>query len=220
MAIFSNLVLAVISKNEDDAGTSNPLNLTININGEDVVDKDFGSDLDEGEAGLDVTTLSTPFDSTGLTNSSIRLGIRDDNAWGPQDVLLFGQTSPLWDPIGRTVALAMETELTHWLSADSSEGHLTMPLRLVSPGSTATVIHRVLLLVRTAWEAGADTETDSPIGLQITAGGNLVLDQVIADSPQPDLEAAKTNWYLLKAAVPFTKGCPIQRRHQLAHTWR
>ncbi len=206
MAIFSNVFLAVISKNEDDAGTSNLLNLTINIDGDDVLDKDFEADLDDGEAELfGASSLPTPFDSIALTNSSIRLGIRDDNAWGPQDVLLFGQTQPAWEP-GRTVALAMETNLSHWLSSDNSEGHLTMPIRLVGSGSSATVIRRVLLLVHTAWEYSTDTETDSPIQLQITAGGNLVLQQQIVDTPQPDLEAAKTNWYLMDAAVPFTRG--------------
>ena len=50
-----------------------------------------------------------------------------------------------------------------------------MPIRLVGSGSSATVIRRVLLLVHTAWEYSTDTETDSPIQLQITAGGNLVL---------------------------------------------
>ena len=72
MAIFSNVFLAVISKNEDDAGTSNLLNLTINIDGDDVLDKDFEADLDDGEAEAlsEPTSLPIPFDSTALTNSS------------------------------------------------------------------------------------------------------------------------------------------------------
>jgi hypothetical protein len=99
----------------------------------------------------------------------------------------------------------METDLTHWLSTDPSEGHLTMPVRLVGPGSPGTLIRRVLLLVHTRWQYDSDPETDSPIQLEITAGGNLVLKQEIEDTPQDDLESATTNWYVLDAAVPFTK---------------
>ena len=214
MAIVDNLWLAAITKNEDDAGSSNRFNLTINIDGGDVFDQDFtlgggapGEEqvgLDQGQAGLqDSGPLSTPFESNALTSSSIRLGIRGDNAWGPQHVLLLGRTQPSFEP-GRTVALAMETDLAHRLSSDTSEGHLTMRLRLVGAGSSATVIRRVLLLVHTA--GGNDTETDNSIQLQIAAGGNLVLHQKITDTPQDDLEQYTPNWYFLDVEAPFTRG--------------
>ena len=206
MPIFDNLFLAVLTKNEDDAGTSSDFNVTVNIDGEDVLDKDYDSDLDQAEAGLmGFGPLPAPLDTTGLTNSSIRLGIRDDDAWGPQDVLLFGQVQADFLP-RRTVALAMETDLTRWLSTDSSEGLLTMPVRLVSPGGPTTLIRRVLLLVHTMWQYRSDTETDSPIELEIVAGGNLVLKQEIHDTPQDDLESSVSNWYLLDAAAPFSRG--------------
>lgn len=206
MATFENLYLAVLTKNEDDADTSSTLNMTVDIDGQDIFDQDYPPDMDEGEAELlGGGLLETPLDMTGLTNSSIRLGIRDDDAWGPQHVLVFGQTQPGFVP-GHTAALAMETDLVHWLSTDSSEGHLTMPIRLVSPGDSSTVIRRVLLLVDTIWEDGSDTGTDSPIELQIVAGGNLVLKETIPDTPQPDLEPATTNWYFVDAAVPFARG--------------
>jgi hypothetical protein len=205
MAVFDNLFLAFLTKHEDDAGTSSTLNLTVNVDGEDILDKDYGADVEDGEAELlGFGTLPTPLDANGMTNSSIRLGIRDDNAWGPQHVLLFGQAQADFEP-GRTLALAMETDLEHWLSTDSSEGHLTMPLRLVGPGGQTTLIRRVLLLVRTIWQYDTDTETDSAIELEIRAGGNLVLKQQVPDTPQPDLEEATTNWYVLDAAVPFTR---------------
>jgi len=206
MPTFENLFLAVLTKNEDDAGTSCNLNVTINVDGIDVFDRDYSADLDDAEAGLlGGGALEAPLDSSGFTNSSIRVGIRDDDAFGPQDVLLFGQVQPDFVP-GRTVALAMESDLTHWLSTDSDEGHLTMPVRLVSPGSSTTLIRRVLLLVDTIWEYSSDTETDSAIELEITAAGNLVLKEEIGDTPQPDLEAATTNWYMLDVAAPFTRG--------------
>jgi hypothetical protein len=204
--IFNSLFLAFLTKNEDDAGTSSMLNLTVNVAGDDILDRDFGTDVDDAGADwLWSNTLPAPFDSSGLTNSSIRLGIRDDDAWAPQEVLLFGQAEPDFQP-GRIVALAMESDVQHWLSTDSSEGNLTMPLRLVSSGSSATIIRRVLMIVETVWSnVFGDTATDSPIELEVRAAGNVVLKQEIDDTAQDDLEKGTTNWYVFDAAVPFTR---------------
>jgi hypothetical protein len=224
MATIEKLWLATLTKNEDDAGTdAGALNLTIDIDGEDLADIDFGflngsggglgpdsGWLDQGQAAISGGAygnpgepLPSPIDSNLLTNSSIRLGIRDDDAWGPQHVLVVGQTLPEFVP-SQIIALAMETDLTHWLSTDSSEGHLTMPIRLVGSGSATTLVRKVLLLVYTA--SGGNVETDSPIQLQISAGGALVADQTIIDTPQDDLEQYTANWYFVDVAVPFTKG--------------
>ncbi|HET9716136.1 MAG TPA: hypothetical protein VFP60_08125 [Pseudolabrys sp.] len=227
MPTIEKIWLATLTKNEDDAGTDvGVLNLTIDIDGQDLADIDFGfmngsgplsgglgpdsGWLEQGQAAISGGTnsepgelLPNPIDASLLTNSSIRLGIRDDDAWAPQQVLVFGQTQPEWSP-SQIVALAMETDLTHWLSTDSSEGHLTMPLRLVGPGSATTVIRKVMLLVYTG--SGSNVETDSPIRLQITAGGAIVADQTIADTPQDDLEQYTGNWHPVDVAVPFTKG--------------
>jgi hypothetical protein len=119
VAIIDKLWLATLTKGEDDAGTSaNKLNLTINIYGQDVADMNFaflrgsgplsgglGPDSDwlgQNQAAISGGSyddpgepLNDPIDSNLLTNSSIRLGIRDDDAWGPRHVLLFGGTPPL-----------------------------------------------------------------------------------------------------------------------------
>jgi hypothetical protein len=229
MAIVEKLWLATLTRNQDDAGTdAGALNLTIDINGEDVADIDFGfmngsgplsgglgpnsGWLDQGQAAIAGGTyndpgepLPNPTDSNLLTNSSIRLGIRDDDAWGPQHVLVFGQTQPEFVP-SQIIALAMETDLTNWLSTDPSDGgnaNLTMPIRLVGSGTATTLIRKVLLLVYTS--SGRNVETDSPIHLQITAGGAIVADQTIVDTPQDDLEQYTANWYQVDVAVPFTK---------------
>jgi hypothetical protein len=214
------LWLATLTKNQDDAGTdAGKLNLIVNINGDDVFDKDFefmsgsgwlsgglGPDsgwLDQGQAALTgPTKLTTPFDSNQLTPSSVRLGNRSDDAWGPDSILVMGTST---DPKtqGQVIALAMETDLQHWLSTDSSEGKLTMPIPNVGWGDSATVIQRVVLLVYTG--AGSDVQTDSPIQLQIVAAGSIVLEQQIPDTSQDDLEQYTGNWYVAKAAVPFTK---------------
>jgi hypothetical protein len=101
----------------------------------------------------------------------------------------------------------METGLTDFLSTDPSEGPLTVPLRRVDPGTSNTVIRRVLLLVHTQWAThGTDTGTDSAIQLEVFAGENLVLREEIDDTSQSDLEKATSNWYVMDAPVPFTRG--------------
>ena len=210
MAVIDDLWLAALTKDEDDAGSRNPFNLTINMDGEDVFEQDFvlawrapghgRPGLGQGQAGLEESPpLSVPFESNALTDSSIRLGIRGENAWGPQHVLVLGRTQPAFDP-ARFIALGMETDLGNWLSANSSEGHLSMPIRLVGAGSANTLIERVLLLIYT--DAGRDVETDNSIQLQITAGGAIALQHKVT----ADLNQYVAHWYLLDVENPFTRG--------------
>lgn len=204
MAMVDTLWLATLTKEEQNADTdAERLNLTVNIDGEDTVDMHFYfSALGRGRAGLSgglhgipAEPLTSPIESTLLTHSSLRLGIRTDDAWGPRAVLVLGRTER------RTIALAMETDVERWLSTDRSEGKLTMPIRLVSQGSSSTLIRRVLFLVHTSWQ-GEDPETTSPVELQIAAGGNLVLVEEIHET----LKTNRANWFLFDAPIPFTRG--------------
>jgi hypothetical protein len=211
MSTIDALWLAYLNRNTEDAGSDSTINLTINVDGEDVFDRDFGTDVGDGEAYMNVLSqLETPFDSAALTNSSVRIGVRDDDAWAPGDVLVFGQSNADFQS-GVAVPLVMETGLTDFLSTDSSEGPLTVPLRRVDPGTSSTVIRRVLLLVHTQWSGGGyfpggDTGTDSAIQLEVFAGENLVLREEIDDTSQSDLERGADNWYVMDAPVPFTRG--------------
>jgi len=224
MPKVNQLFLATLTKNEEDAGTdAGKLNLTVNANGDDVVDLDFGflngsglssglgpdsGWLSDGQAALSDKKLDAPFNTSQLNPLSVRLGNRSDDAWAPQHVLLFGIAETGAEPI------AMETDLEHWLSTDSEEGKLTMPVRLVDPGTSITVIRRVLLLVYT--ESGIDVETDSPIQLQISTNNAIVLQETVFDTPQDDLEQYTANWYFMKAAVPFTRAEVIKGHIRLS----
>jgi hypothetical protein len=211
MSTIDVLWLAHLNRNNDDAGSDSTINVTINVDGEDVLDRDFGSNVGDGEAYLNGgAQLDTPFDSAALTNSSVRIGIRGDDAWSPADILLFGHSQAEFDS-GVAVPLALETGLTEFLSTDPSEGPLTVPLRRVDPGTSSTIIRRVLLLVHTQWSGGGlfpggDTGTDSAIQLEIFAGENLVLREEIDDTSQSDLERGTSNWYVMDTLVPFTRG--------------
>jgi len=205
MSTIDVLWLAHLNRNTGNAGSDSTINLTINVDGEDIVDRDFGSNVGDGEAYLNGwDQLDPPFDSAVLTNSSVRIGVRGDDAWGPGEVLVFGQS--LAEPgSGVAVPLVVESGLTDVLSTDPSEGPLTVPLRRVEPGTSSTVIRRVLLLVYTQWST-EDSGTDSAIQLEVFAGENLILREEIDDTSQSDLEKATANWYVMDAPVPFTRG--------------
>ena len=205
MSTIDVLSLAHLNRNTGNAGSDSTINLTINVDGEDIVDRDFGSNVGDGEAYLNGwDQLDPPFDSAVLTNSSVRIGVRGDDAWGPGEVLVFGQS--LAEPgSGVAVPLVVESGLTDFLSTDPSEGPLTVPLRRVEPGTSSTVIRRVLLLVYTQWST-EDSGTDSAIQLEVFADENLILREEIDDTSQSDLEKATANWYVMDAPVPFTRG--------------
>jgi hypothetical protein len=208
MAAIDDVWLAALTKDEDDAGSGDRFNLTVNIDGIDVFVHDFllgwnlpnqgSTGLRDGQTGLEEGAPPAPFESANLTNSSVRLGLRGDDAWAPRHVLVIGRAQPDFTP-GRIVALAMETDIERWLSADSDEGRLTMPVRRVGAGTSNTVIQRVLLLIYT--DRGSDVDTDSDIRLQIAASGQLMLDQKITH----DLNQVRAHWHFLEVEQPFTR---------------
>jgi hypothetical protein len=213
MVLIHELFLANLTRDEEDAGTSatetSPaLNLTVNIDGEDVFDGNFEAGFKKGWAAISKASLFNPpfkpFESSALTNSSIRLGIRTDDAWAPQHVLFLGQTESLEQTGSLVLPLAVETDLQEkWLSTDSSEGNLSMPLRLVGSGSSSTTIKRVLFLPVTG--GGPNQGTDADIELKITAGGVPVVSGTIPGTPQEDFERGG-NWYFRDVDAPFTRG--------------
>lgn len=192
------LRLAALTRDVDDAGSPDQLNLTINVNGTDVAVAELIADHPQGQGYLRRAEAVVTLNTNTLTNSSVRIGMRGDDAWAPQHILLFGQTSR-----GSDVPIAMETDLTGWLSADASEGALTIPLRLVVLGGSDVLIRRLLLLVETA-DRG-DAGTDDLVQLQIKSGPNLLFSQVITDTPQDDMEQGKSNWYEFNVPAPFTR---------------
>lgn len=215
MAAIDDLWLAALTKDEDDAGSSDRFNLTINIDGADVFRRDFllgwnltnqgGTRLRDGQAGLEQAEPATPFDGDKLTNSSVRIGLRGDNAWGPRHVMVIGREQQREASAGRFVALAMATDIERWLSADSDEGKLTMPVRHVRAGSSNTVIRRVLLLVYT--DRGSDTDTESDVKLQIHASGQLLVDQKITH----DFDRVRAYWHFLPVERPFTRADVVSK---------
>jgi hypothetical protein len=103
VTIVNNLWLAALTHDEDNASSNDLFDLMIEVDGTDVFNQDFvlgwgapnrgTRDLGNGQAGFQESqSLSTLFESNTLTNSSIREGIRGEDAWGPGQVLVIGQT--------------------------------------------------------------------------------------------------------------------------------
>jgi hypothetical protein len=215
LTLIDKLNLAVLTRDKGYAGTGSSLNVSVNIDGNDVVSHHVvflpPFDIERANAGIlpvaDTAESPISFDTDSLTNSSIRVGITGDNMWKPEHILLLGRTDPASNEVVQQIPLAAEVDIRDdkegYLSADTSEGRLTRPLRLVRLGSDSTIIRRVLLLIRT--DNGDDDGTDDPIELQIRVGGGIALQQQINDTPQDDLEKKSHNWYFLNVAVPFTR---------------
>jgi len=150
MSLLKELWLATLTRNVDDAGSdAGALNLVVNVDGDDVVNEDlpfvnpdgilaggFGMDdaserwLGDGQGALTGKIqgetllgfpIANPFDSDLLTNSSVRVGIRSDDAWSSRDIFLFGAGQD--DVKSPWVPLAFAANVEHWLSTDASEAN-------------------------------------------------------------------------------------------------
>jgi len=84
-----HLMLAALTRDGRNSGSSDQLNVTININGIDVAVADFVAEHPASQGYLQHAEKSVWFDWELLTNSSVRIGNRGDNAWEPQHILLF-----------------------------------------------------------------------------------------------------------------------------------
>lgn len=124
------LVVAMITADEEDAGTDDLVHLRITtVDGRVAVDESFTdtgqSDQEEGQANIYFVPVGTPFSRAELNDRSIELSIRGDgDAWLPASFFLFGLSeelptffSPLVEPL---------VHLASWpfgsLSTDISEG--------------------------------------------------------------------------------------------------
>lgn len=204
MPNISRVWFAMRTRNANYAGTDSPIVLTVNVNGIDVVNQTFvdsvQSDQEEGQANL-YWRNTMLFDAAALTNSSVRVGIRGDDAWRPEHIFLFGE--PVRTRGSSVVPLAIETDLNSQLSTDRMEGPLTIPVKLVGLGNATMRINRLLLLMTTADRR--DAGTDSPLDLQVSAGGGIVVNHQIPDTPQNDQERGEANLYFIPVPNPFTK---------------
>lgn len=197
-----------------DAGTDSSIVLIINEGGEPVDAVHFTfpdtaqDDLEEGQANLYQIVLNdqTPhegrtFDPQKLNDSSVRVGIRGDDAWLPGSCFVWGE-----QPDGTIVPLALNVvrqgfkggELpTMTISTDAKEGRTSFGVNRVQPGDDFTGLVRLILLLTTADQDNAGT--DDTITLKITdISGRVLVDQTFTDTAQAGLEQAQANFYYVE----------------------
>jgi hypothetical protein len=142
-----DLYLAVFTKSVTDAHTEDNLNVSINIDGRDVVSRNtlqwaiLRDDMISRGASIapvpNTVSEQIYFDSALLTNSSVRVGITGDDMWAPEHILLIGPEAAT----GYYIPLAGEWNITARLSTDPTDANgypgakLTIPPSSRSSGS-------------------------------------------------------------------------------------
>ena len=212
--ISGDLYLAVFTKSANDAETKDKLNVSINIDGNDVVSSDAiqwgilrDNMIHRGNAAIaplpNLPQEPISFESNLLTNSSVRVGITGNDMWAPEHILLLGPVAAF---PGHYRPLAGEWNINTRLSTDNSDApeftaRLTMPLRLVRVNDGD--FRGVLFLVKTSHVD--DAGSTNPIRLEITdPEGRTILNQEIGDTLQDDRFDKSDNWYTLNAERTFS----------------
>jgi len=211
MPRIDTLWIGMRTADGSDNGTDDSIVLIVNEGGEPVDAVHFTlpdtaqNDQEEGQANLYRIELhdETPhegrtFDTLKLNDSSIRVGIRGDDAWSPGSCLVWGEATD-----DNIVPLALNVvkqgfkdseQSTMVISTDRDEGRTSFCVKRVQPGDDFTGSTRLILLLLTANQDNA--ETDNTITLKITDTLGLVhLDHTFTDTFQDDLERAQANFY-------------------------
>ena len=228
MAVLHTLRAGMLTRAEEDSGTNSSIVLIINETGgrPDLLHHTFldtaQRDQEPGQANVYEITkdeIQAPlgesplFSADQLNESSVRVGIRGDDAWRPQTVFVWGeQTDGLIMPLALTMDLDRPI-VGHVLngivlSTDPSEGVTSFALGRVRLGPASQRLQRLILLLVTADQE--DAGTDDKIELQIvTRDGRVVVNHVFGDTAQDDLERAQANLYIVpldnKLDTPFSR---------------
>src|SRR5215211_7670781 len=206
MPRLTELYVAVLTRNVEDAGTSDPPALLFSRAGQDLFQIALGDfDFARGRAGLHrINVESRALDSELL---ELRLLASGDNAWAPQSVIAWGISGrlprELVVPLGAVLDLASPFTSPSdgtWLSTDLSEGVSTLALRPVGPGAVNSRALRIIVIAATEQYPGffpgggpgpavsiEDTGTEGPVTLSAGVPGRLMLSYLLPKTPQGDL---------------------------------
>lgn len=207
MSQLEKIFAGILTRSNPDAGTSNPVVLIIKEDGggSDNLHENFPStpqdDFATGQCNVySLNVVSRSIQTTLLNNNSVRVGIRGTDQWRPEHIFIWGERSS----DNMILPVATETSIGTRLSTTTSEGQISLPIRLVNLGSPTTILRRLLMLVVTA--NGAFSGTNSRIRLQTGRfGGGVGVDFVIPDTPQREQEQGQANCYFVPVTVGFTR---------------
>jgi hypothetical protein len=206
--------LAIRTKNIEDAGTGDALELLITDHGIDRLlatlgPADFRHPTRGGATLYELHVAPHNIVPENLTDSSIRVGIRGDDQWQPEDLFVWGRRLTG----GEGIPLAIETDITAKLSleiggTEGVESVSSIPLRRVGLGDRAMEINRLFMLMETS--LSDDSGTDDTITLRIFTipSAGLVVDFDVppgGDTSQEDLEQGDANFYEVPVITPFTQ---------------
>ena len=201
---MTRIWLGMLTRNKRHSGTNSRIVLIVNENGAESLhhtfDKTSQRDQQQGEANLyHLHRDPLVFNPENLDNSSVRVGIRGADMWRPEHIVLWVEDVDT----GAIIPVAIETDIGTSLSTDEGEGNISLPVRSLSLGSDRMTINRLLMLMTTADIRHAGT--GSPIELQVSVGGAVVLHFDVPDTPQADQKRGQGNLYFVPVNNPFTK---------------
>jgi len=227
MPRLDEIYVATRTRNVEDAGTPDAPSLLLSRAGQDLLEIPLEGDSDglgTGRAAVFRFNIADQaIDSEGL---ELRLLAGGDNAWAPEDVIVWGISGRL--PREVVVPLAAQLELASpvtpasggtWLSTDTDEGVRSLALRPVGPGTRTMRAWRFIAIFVTepypGFEPGggpgptagklADVGTEGPVILQAGGPGRLCLSYQIPKTPQGDLSKGRANYYEADLAAPFSR---------------
>jgi hypothetical protein len=125
--MISRLAMVMTTKDVLTAGTDSPVNLTVTVGADTVVDYDIPTEapsaLERGQSNFYLVPVKTPFTKQSLAaNGTVCLTILGNDAWRPARFFLFGLDQQASRP-KYLVPLVHEPEWKHgWMSARKREG--------------------------------------------------------------------------------------------------
>lgn len=143
--IIRELIVAMLTADEDDAGTDDLLNLRITtLDGRVVVDHDMRDtdqeDQERGQANIYFVPVITPFSKSELGERSVELSIRGSGAWLPASFFIFGENEEAAFPEQVEPLVHVETWSFGSMSTDGDEGVASVVLPLLPSPAPVPVI--------------------------------------------------------------------------------
>jgi hypothetical protein len=224
MVLLRELYLALRTRNSSDAETDDSPELVVQRSGEILfAGRLFGSYLSDRGAGaiFRFDVVEAKLDSADL---DLELRAHGHDAWSPEHIIIWGIAGER--PEERVVPLGAMLDLADpltsegsglWLSEDTSEGELVLPIQRVDRGQASTLAQRLIVITATdqygaLFPAAAgpggdpeDTGTRAALTLQAGVPGRLMLSYQLPGSPQSDQERGGAGLYVVDLAAPLSR---------------
>jgi hypothetical protein len=202
---LTRLWTGIRTRGDEANGTDSEIVLIINEDGrDDLIHHTFPDtqqeDLETGKANFyEVPLVDVTIIPSTLAPSSIRVGIRGDDIWAPQDFFVFGEEN------NNPTPLALAKDIAKALSTDQREGQLSIPIPKIGLGNSTSSINELLVLMLTSSDG-----TDSPIQLSLKNANNIFVLFTMPPFPpegekQDHQDANQANFYYVPVTTVVKK---------------